>query len=123
MRYRVTTPVAGFTGISAGINFTNGVAEFDVPEGQPGDELRYNARSLAYFRAQGYGVEELDERAPAAADPGPQEPPAPFDPAEHGVDEVLAYLADADEGEQARVLAAEADGKNRKTITEKGAAS
>lgn len=39
-----------------------------------------------------------------------------FDPGEHGVPEVLAYLADADETERERVLAAEAAGKNRATI-------
>ncbi|MFD3929692.1 hypothetical protein [Streptomyces sp. NPDC058614] len=61
MQYRISTPVLGFTGISAGVNFTNGVAELDVPEDNAGDELRYNARALAYFRSQGYGVEEIDE--------------------------------------------------------------
>jgi hypothetical protein len=40
-----------------------------------------------------------------------------YDPAEHKVDEVLAYLADADPVEVERVQAAEADGKNRSTIT------
>ncbi|QTU45637.1 hypothetical protein F3K20_12860 [Streptomyces scabiei] len=58
-KYRITTPVVGFTGVSAGVNFTNGVAELDVPEGRPEDQLRYNARALAYFRSQGYGVEEI----------------------------------------------------------------
>jgi hypothetical protein len=56
--YRVTTPVLGFTGQSAGVNFTNGVAE--VGEGP----------SLAYFRAAGYGVEDLEEpTGEHAADP------------------------------------------------------
>ena len=56
--YRVSTPVAGFTGTSAGVNFTNGVA--DVDEGP----------ALNYFRSAGYGVEDLaepaDEPDPAA---------------------------------------------------------
>jgi hypothetical protein len=59
-KYRVTTPVVGFTGVSAGVNFTNGVAELDVPEDRPEDQLRYNARALAYFRSQGYGIEEIE---------------------------------------------------------------
>ncbi|MFB7007887.1 MULTISPECIES: hypothetical protein [unclassified Streptomyces] len=46
---------------------------------------------------------------------------APFDPAEHDVPAVLAYLAEADEEETARVLAAEAAGKSRKTILEAAA--
>lgn len=71
-KFRITTPVVGFTGISAGVNFTNGVAELDIPEDRPEDQLRYNARSLAYFRSQGYGVEELDEQAP---DPEPSSEP------------------------------------------------
>ncbi|MFJ3258490.1 hypothetical protein ACIPK9_37385 [Streptomyces sp. NPDC086771] len=49
------------------------------------------------------------------------EPAAPpFDPGAHDVPAVLAHLAEADETETARVLAAEAAGKNRKTIMEAG---
>lgn len=40
-----------------------------------------------------------------------------FDPADHTVTEVLDYLAIADETEQARVLEAETDGKNRSSLT------
>ncbi|MEV4863094.1 hypothetical protein [Streptomyces ossamyceticus] len=57
-KYRITTPVPGFTGSSVGVNFTNGVAEIDVPIVDPQDPM---SRTLAYFRAQGYGVERLDE--------------------------------------------------------------
>lgn len=64
MQYRITAPVVDFTGVSAGVNFTHGVAELDVPDDRPGDELRYNARALAYFRAQGYGVEEIEPEQP-----------------------------------------------------------
>jgi hypothetical protein len=39
-----------------------------------------------------------------------------YDPAEHTVDDVLAYLADAPEAEATRVLQAERDGKARVTI-------
>jgi hypothetical protein len=66
----------------------------------------------------------------ATANPGEQRtltPPAPatevtppddkpFDPSEHTTPEVLAYLADASEEERARVLAAEAQGRNRKGV-------
>lgn len=39
-----------------------------------------------------------------------------FDPSKHKVEEVNAYLADADEEERERVLAAERDGKARTSI-------
>lgn len=39
-----------------------------------------------------------------------------FDPSKHNVDEVNQYLADADEEERERVLAAERDGKARTSI-------
>ncbi|MFY9263236.1 MAG: trigger factor [Actinomycetaceae bacterium] len=41
---------------------------------------------------------------------------AAFDPSAHKVDDVVAYLNDADDAEKARVLAAEKAGKARKTI-------
>lgn len=134
MRYRITTPVQGFTGVSAGVNFTLGVAEIeapilpDLPEGKEltreeraeREEIAQSEslRQVNYFRAQGYGVEELDERFEDLVDEDDDEP---FDPSEHDVPEVLAHLAEADEDEQARVIAAERDGKNRKTITERSA--
>jgi len=116
MRYRITTPVVGFTGVSVGVNFTNGVSEIDVPD----DRQHPLHRAAAYFVAQGYGVEELDEPEEAEAE---QEPDGdePFDPSEHDVPEVLAHLAKADEDEQARVIAAETAGKARSTILKKGA--
>ncbi|MFJ3173788.1 hypothetical protein ACIPJK_23815 [Streptomyces roseus] len=63
---RITTPVLGYTGMSAGVNFTNGVADIE----HPGDDPQHpTARALAYFRAQGYGIEDLTEAdtAPARA--------------------------------------------------------
>ncbi|MFJ4799197.1 hypothetical protein [Kitasatospora purpeofusca] len=54
-----------------------------------------------------------------AGPPAPVEPPGPlalFDPAEHTVPEVLDHLADADEDETERVLAAELGGQARKGI-------
>ncbi|WP_327430930.1 hypothetical protein [Streptomyces sp. NBC_01236] len=57
-RYRITAPIADFTGSSVGVNFTNGVAEIDVPIA---DQSAPMSRVLTYFRAQGYGVEPLGE--------------------------------------------------------------
>ncbi|MFB4285697.1 hypothetical protein ACBJ59_61295 [Nonomuraea sp. MTCD27] len=56
-----------------------------------------------------------------ATDPEGSEPPvsdssAPFDPAKHTVDDVLAHLADADRDEAERVLAAEEAGKARRGV-------
>lgn len=42
----------------------------------------------------------------------------PFDPSEHGVPDVLAYLKSADPEERVRVLEAEGEGRARKTIME-----
>lgn len=66
--YKITTPVLGFTGVSVGVNFTNGVAEIDSETQAP---------ALAYFRAQGYGVEPLDEPETVADEPLA---PVPVDP-------------------------------------------
>lgn len=41
-----------------------------------------------------------------------------FDPSDHGVPEVVAHLEQAEDGERARVIAAESAGKARKTILE-----
>lgn len=41
-----------------------------------------------------------------------------YDPSAHKADEVVKYLAKADSHERERVQAAEAQGQNRKTITE-----
>ncbi len=45
---KVYAPNAGYTGISAGIQFANGVAELD-PEAHPG--------AMNYFREAGYGID------------------------------------------------------------------
>ncbi|MDE9364581.1 hypothetical protein PZ938_03105 [Luteipulveratus sp. YIM 133132] len=61
-------------------------------------------------------------QARSSASPAPGTPPAGapssdlFDPAKANQDEVLVYLATADEAEVARVKAAEADGQNRQKI-------
>jgi hypothetical protein len=71
-RYRVSTPVKDFTGEVGGCLFAKGIYEGDV---QPGP--------LAYFRAQGYSVQELDDTPePEATEPeltfadDPKVPPA-----------------------------------------------
>ena len=77
-------------------------------------------RSARWERAD--DLSDAGRAAPAAPvlswpDPAP-DPAGPFDPAEHTVAQVNAYLADADEDERARVLAAEADGRARRGIVE-----
>lgn len=110
--YIVSAPEAGHSGKVGNVEFHGGKAVID-------DER--NPAELAYCRSAGYLVEE-DEHAPA--DPGENgqgegagEGGKPFDPAEHNAEDVLAYLKDADEAEAARVLDAEAAGKERKGIT------
>lgn len=58
---------------------------------------------------------KLKSRRGRQADSAKKEP-AEFDPAQHSVEEVLEYLADADAAEVERVQAAEAGGKNRSTV-------
>ncbi|WKD36508.1 hypothetical protein [Streptomyces xanthophaeus] len=125
----VNSPEPRFSGDIAGVVFTNGEARIDSAAG--------HEAALAYFRRRGYSVAEVEpepvDEAPAVVEPdAPAEPalePAPaeaaeaFDPADHNVVDVLAYLADADEDERARVLAAEEAGEARATILKKGAAS
>ena len=82
------------------LNFnTDGVAE--VEHVNPGLER--------WLRTAGYTLVDLD-------DPQEAENAIVFNPADHKVEEVLAYLADADEAERDRVLSAEAGGKNRASI-------
>ncbi|MBP5931909.1 hypothetical protein F3K39_28665 [Streptomyces sp. LBUM 1479] len=59
---------------------------------------------------------EEPEEPEDAGEPEEPTPQAVFDPSQHDAPSVLEYLAEADEAETARVLAAEAAGKNRKTI-------
>lgn len=71
MRYRIQTPVHGFTGTAAGIVFVDGQAVID------GDQ---NVAALAYFRRQHYGITPDT----AIADPGPElaraDAPQPAEP-------------------------------------------
>ena len=71
-------------------------------------------------------AKDATDDAPDATDDAPDAtddaPDAPFDPAGHTIDEVLGYLGLTEGGqhltadELSRVLAAEADGKARKTL-------
>ncbi|KAB8186870.1 hypothetical protein FH608_046105 [Nonomuraea phyllanthi] len=62
MRYRITTPVRGFTGEVAGVAFANGSAEVDDAA---------NVRAVAYFRRKGYRVDAV---APAHTEPPVEAP-------------------------------------------------
>lgn len=126
-QFTVTAPVAGFTGESCGVVFKDGVGHVD-------DATKEGRAAIEYFRRRGYTLtaEGADdgESEPEPTEPQKTEgPETKFDPAEHNADEVIAYLdsldADTEDGkaELERVVAAEKDGKNRKTIIEKGAAA
>ena len=56
-------------------------------------------------------VETLHNPGDSAADQGNE-----FDPADHSVEEVKAYIEDANDEERQRVLEAEKSGKARKTL-------
>lgn len=53
-RFKITTPVANYTGDRAGVHFVKGVAEVD-------SETQLAA--LRYFRSAGYGVEPVGDSA------------------------------------------------------------
>ncbi|MFF2525901.1 hypothetical protein [Streptomyces liangshanensis] len=80
------------------------------------DEARYRARTGAPAGPLTTAHAHLPGTGPEGGDGGGDGDRVVFDPAEHDVPAVLAYLAEADETETARVLAAEAAGKNRKSI-------
>lgn len=109
---KVTAPLKGFTGKVVGIEFRDGVAELD-------NSTDHGRAAYAYFDRHSYRLEpdQLDEEQ----DDGGQTPSddPSFDPAAHSVDEVLDYLDRASYEETVRVLDAEADGKDRVTITGK----
>lgn len=60
-----------------------------------------------WLRAAGYKVTDLDKEPETAV---------VFDPSDHSIEEVMKYLAEADDDERARVLALETSGKARKGI-------
>lgn len=69
-------------------------------------------RSTRWVREVG----EVEAVEPGAGEAAPEVSPAPFDPAGHTVDDVNAHLDEVDADERARVLQAEAAGKNRRGI-------
>ncbi|MEU0671358.1 hypothetical protein ABZ330_00400 [Streptomyces sp. NPDC006172] len=144
-RYKIEAPVRSFTGESVGVQFSRGTGYVD-------DNGKEGRAALEYFRRHGYAVtpasaddednastdgpiEELTNlghgSAPAVGygigTPDQQPPVSPitggFDPAKHNAEEVVAYLEDSDNPDEIRrVLDAEAAGKNRKAVDEKGTA-
>lgn len=118
-RYQIEAPVRSFTGESVGVSFQKGT-------GYVTDGTKEGRAALEYFRRHGYGVapapEVTTEEAVQALITGvpPQREPREFDPAEHGVEDVLTYLSEADHEEAERVLDAEAAAKkSRVGITSK----
>lgn len=108
----IHSPEPEFSGDIAGVRFSEGAASVDP-------QAPHAAAALAYFRRRGYRV--VEESA-VEAGPGNDEGATSdtFDPADHTVAEVLAYLGSAGVDEHARVLAAEAAGQARATILKKG---
>lgn len=113
MIIKVSAPLSGFTGNIVGVDFKDGTAEVDT-------DTDAGRAAYAYFDRAGY---RMDRATGPEQDPGtpsaPNDDDEPYDPAEHSVDEVLAHLDAVTYEEAARVLDAEAEGKNRVTITGK----
>lgn len=78
------------------ITATNGKSVLKIPAAEAG-----------FFRSLGWNVSG-DTTQPVEEDV--------YDPAKFTVEEVLAHLATCDGEEQARILAAEADGKARSSL-------
>ncbi|MFJ9427596.1 hypothetical protein [Streptomyces sp. NPDC101249] len=83
------------------------------------EAARYLARTAPAPAPEGGQAPPLTA---AQADPRAHEraqDPDAFDPGEHTVLQVIAHLAEADEGETLRVLDAEASGEKRKGLLER----
>lgn len=115
--FTVTAPAAGFAGESCGVAFSNGA-------GRVNDSTKEGRAAIEYFRRRGYTL--TPEGAADAPTEEPLTPDGPFDPSKHDVGEVIAYLDslgtdDSDAvAEFDRIIAAEHDGKARKTILARG---
>jgi hypothetical protein len=112
-RYHVTAPDPGFSGESCGVVFTDGAAVVS-------DDTKEGRAAIEYFRRRGYVLDPAPDTASAA---GRNEADELFDPAAHDAAEVIDYLNTLDEdpevdaeAEFARVIAAERQGKARKTV-------
>ena len=125
-QFTVIAPESGASGESLGVVFTDGV-------GHVNDGSKKGRAAIEYFRRRGYTLTPIVDEEPqdpeGEQETGDTPPPPQFDPSEHNADEVLSYLDslgtdDSDAvAEFQRVIAAERDGKNRKTITDKEAAA
>ena len=92
-----------------------------VPDAALDDKAKAKSEeeSDAAAEAEAAAAAEAEAEAKAAADAEKAaEGAKQYDPTGAKVEEVLEYLAGADEEERTRVIAAEAAGKNRVTITE-----
>ncbi|MFD2792579.1 hypothetical protein ACFS27_03360 [Promicromonospora vindobonensis] len=99
-----------------------GIISITTPDGDPVPATD-NVGRLAYYRRKGYVIETVEAEPEADGGGEPQGDPVPFDPAEHSVAEVTAYLDGLDDtdteahaAEVTRVLEAERNGKNRSTL-------
>lgn len=109
-----------------------GSDQVEYPEGAPAfvasnQEFQTAEEKIAEADAGHDADRDPAEAAEAAADPSQpssdaqaltegDQPGGQFDPNEHTVAEVNDYLADANDAERERVLAAEQDGQARKTL-------
>lgn len=130
--YKVTTPVAGYTGEVGGVHFVKGeatvqaaaplgpvgydetltrgqLAERDAVTGDP------NHRALAYFRQAGYTVEDVTPDADQAgeADAEAETPAGPVVPARSASTDVWRAYA-----KQAGMPPEQADGMSRDQLVE-----
>lgn len=78
---RITAPVEGYTGSSAGVPFVDGVATTSDP------------RAIAYFRRHGYGIDLAGPTpaAPPTTTAPPAAPAEPVLPAKPKVEDLRAY--------------------------------
>lgn len=89
----------------------------ETPEfgAKPAKKAAAKPAKKAEPKAEAVEAEVVEAEATAA----PAGAAGDFDPADHKVDEVLDYVAKADDAEKARVLEAEKAGKGRKTLIAK----
>lgn len=109
-QFQVHSPEGRFNGEISGVVFRDGAAVVS-------EDSSAGRAALAYFRRRGYRVTEAEAAVDELVE---DDPAAAFDPGDHNVVDVLAYLAEADDDERARVLAAETAGQARATILKKG---
>lgn len=83
-----------------------------------GEAKRFEPNYIVGYAASASHVsrETEDAEAQALADEQAREEAPAFDPAEHTISEVEAYLEEAEDDERARVFAAEEAGKQRKGV-------